>query len=99
MNGLSMIKETRITAVVGRDDPPRLNRPIGIGWLPPGLDPGAGATMTVRPNRIMLRKGGSHVPQHPPPVQFRAARQRNGNPSLRASVRTEGERLQQAFAG
>src|ERR1700722_2595287 len=32
-----MDKETRITAVVGRDDPPRLNRPIGVGWLPPGL--------------------------------------------------------------
>src|ERR1700727_2593236 len=37
VNGLSMIKETRITAVVGRDDPPRLNRPIGVGWFPPGL--------------------------------------------------------------
>jgi hypothetical protein len=45
-------------------------------------------------NPIMLRaKEAFHVSQHPPAVQFRAARERRGNPRVRTPVRAQGERF------
>src|SRR5258706_1682946 len=61
---------------------------IVLGLRDGGADPGVGWT-----------KEQKNVPQHQDAVQFRTARHRGRNPGLRATIREETLRLQQAFPG
>ena len=56
----------------------------------PGLRP---------PRQTRRRIGAAHVPQHPHPLQLRAAGDRRGDPRGLAPVRPQDQRLHQALAG
>ena len=86
------VRQTRRHAERGRADPDR-----GRRRQADGRHHGAVRAHAIAPLPCIF-PGGPHVPQYPPAVQLRTARERGGDSRLRAAIRAQGQRLLQALA-